>query len=221
MRQIRLRLRTSVIFILATVTIFVLTTLYTAIWSTGQLEREEEQQHRDAPIPPGVIPFWSAINHQNIYDLHATPANALFARRSNITQHRVEELYQLIRNARTDETHAADKEKLFPIDPKWNFEKLVEQQQTHSKEEAEKQNVETHPDAGDSAAKALTTTTTTTTTVYPDVTTTPKTVGEYDKVQLRNYIHHVLATWKKEHQNDKTVTLASLVHDELLRDEPG
>ncbi|CAF1436612.1 unnamed protein product, partial [Adineta ricciae] len=43
----------------------------------------------------------------------------------------------------------------------------------------------------------------------------------HDKVQLRNYIHQALAKWKKEHQNDKIVTLASLVHDELLRDEPS
>jgi hypothetical protein len=211
----RLRLRTSILFILATLTIFFLITLYTLIWSTNELEREE--QTRGIPIPPGVVPFWSAINHQNIYDLHATPANTIFIRSSNITQRRIEELYQLIRNARTDETHSVDQEKLFPIDSTWNFEKLFEQQQVHEKEDTNKQHPETHADTAESAAK----TTKTTTTLRPDLTTTEKTVSEYDKVQLRNYIHQVLAKWKKEHQNDKIVTIADLMHDELLRDEPS
>lgn len=218
MRQIRFRLRTPVVLILAALTIFLVSTLYTAIWSTGELERAEEQHH-DAPMPPGIVPFWSAINHQNIYDLHALPANTIFPRRSNITQQRVEELYQLVRDARADETHVDDKKKLFPIDPAWNFDKLVEQQQTHSKEDGSKKKDETQVDAGDSAAKKPTTTTTTTT-ARPDVTTTLKTVSEYDKVQLRNYIHRVLARWKKEHQNDKPTTLACLLDDELQRDEP-
>ena len=61
----------------------------------------------------------------------------------------------------------------------------------------------------------------TTTTVHPDLTTTEKTVSERDKIQLRNYIHRVLSNWKKEHQNDKIVTIADLMHDELAREEPS
>lgn len=215
MRHIRLRLRSSILFILAILTILFLTTFYTTLWSTTELEREEEI--RDAPIPPGVIPFWSAINHQNIYDLHATQSNPLFIRRSNITQSRIEELFQLIRNARTDEIQFIDKEKLFPIDPKWNFEKLVSEQQTHEKDDTNKQNPETHVDTADSAAK----TTKSTTTIQPSLTTTEKTLGNYDKQQLRNYIHQVLSKWKKEHQNDKIVNLADLMHDELVSEEPS
>jgi hypothetical protein len=213
----RLRLRTSILFILATLAIFFFITLHTLIWSTNELEQQE--QIRDGPIPPGAAPFWSAINHQNIYDLHATPANTIFVHSANITQSRIEELYQLIRNARTDDTQSIDTEKLFPIDPIWNFQKLVEQQQQgHEKEDANKQNPETHADTADSAAK---TTKTTTTTLRPDLTTTEKTVSEYDKIQLRNYIHQALTKWKKEHQNDKIVTIADLMHDDLLRDEPS
>ena len=151
MRHTRLRLRSSILFILAVLTILFLTTLYTTIWSTNELEQEELV--REAPIPPGVVPFWSAINHQNIYDLHATPANTIFARRPNITQRRIDELYQLVRSARADEVQLTDKDKLFPIDPKWDFEKLVAlQQQSTDHENANKQNPETHGDTADSAA---------------------------------------------------------------------
>jgi hypothetical protein len=215
MRHIRLRLRSSIYIILAILTILFLTTLYTAIWSTKVLDPPESSLN--APLSPNVIPFWSAINHQNIYDLHATPANTIFIRRSNITQHRIDELFQLIRNARTDEVQLTNKDKLFPIDPKWNFEKLVAQQQSTDHEDGNKQNPETHADTADSAAK----TTKTTTTIHPDLTTTEKTVSEHDKIQLRNYIHRVLSNWKKEHQNDKIVTIADLMHDELLREEPS
>ena len=109
MRHIRLRLRSTILSILAILTIFFLITLYTLIWSTNELEKQD--QSRDLQIPPGVIPFWSAINHQNIYDLHATPANTVFIRPSNITQRRIEELYQLIRSARADETRSIEDDK--------------------------------------------------------------------------------------------------------------
>lgn len=216
MRHIRLRLRSSILFILALLTIFLLTTLYTTISSTNELEREE--QFRNAPIPPGVIPFWSAINHQNIYDLHASSDNPVFIRRSNITQRRIEELYQLIRNARADEGERTNKEKAYPLDPNWDFEKLVAQQQTPESDDTNKQNPETHgDDAADSGKKS----TTTTTTNHPDLTTTEKTVTEFDKQQLRNYVHRALAKWKKNHRHDKIVTIASLMHDELAREEPS
>jgi hypothetical protein len=212
MRHIRLRLRSAILFILALLTIFFLITLYTLIWSTNELDRRE--QNRDPPIPPGVIPFWSAINHQNIYDLHATPANTVFIRPSHITQQRVEELFQLIRHARTDETRLIEDETRFPIDPKWSFEKLVAQQQSHEQNDKTKQTPETHVDTADSAAK------TTQTTVHPDSTTTEKTVSAFDKIQLRNYVHQVIAKWKKEHQNDKITTIADIMHDQLAHDEP-
>jgi hypothetical protein len=208
----RLRLRSAILFILALLTVFFLITLYTLIWSTNELERQDK--YRDQPIPPGVIPFWSAINHQNIYDLHAIPANTVFIRSTNITQRRIEELYQLIRNARTDETHSIEDEKRFPVDPKWNFDKLVEQQQSPEQREKTKQNPETHADTADSAAKI------TKSTIPPDLTTTEKTVSEYDKIQLRNYIHQVISKWKKEHHNDKIITIADLMREELEKDEP-
>ncbi len=212
MRHIRLRLRSSILFILAILTILFLITLYTTIWSTNELEREV--LNRDAPIPPGVVPFWSAINHQNIYDLHATPANTIFIRRSNISQRRIDELFQLIRIARTDEIQLTNKEKFFPIDANWDFQKLVAQQRSNDPEDKKKQDPDAHADTADSAAK-------TSTTIHSDLTTTEKTVSEHDKIQLRNYIHRVLSQWKKEHQNDKIVTIADLMHDELAREEPS
>ncbi|CAF2967910.1 unnamed protein product [Rotaria sp. Silwood2] len=206
MRHIRLRLRSTILFILATLMIFFLITLYILIWSTHELERREHI--RDAPKPPGVVPFWSAISHQNIYDLYATPPNTIFKRRANITQSRIEEIFQLIRNARTDQTHVIDAEELYPIDPKWNFQKLLEEQQAQEQDDK-------NADTADSTANVTKKTTT-----QSDLTTT-KIFGDYDKIQLRNYVHQVLAKWKKEHQNDKIVNIAKLMHDELEQDEPS
>ena len=216
MRHIRLRLRSSILFILAVLTILLVTTLYTTISSTNELEREE--QSRNAPIPPGVIPFWSAINHPNIYDIHAASVNPRLIPRANITQSRIEELYQLIKNTRSNELQSTNKEKSFPVDRNWNFEKLVAQLQTPESDDTNKQHPETH---GDDAADSATKSTTTTTTTRPDFTTTEKTVTEFDKQQLRNYVHRALVKWKKAHRHDKTVTIASLMHDELAREEPS
>ena len=212
MRHIRLRIRSSILFIVAILTILFFTTLYTTIHSTRELEREEI--NRDAPIPPGVIPFWSAIDHQNIYDLHAKTPNAIFIRRSHITPNRIEELFQLIRNARTDEIQLADQDKVFPIDPRWNFKKLVAEQQSHEIDETNRQ---TPVDTVDSASKPSITTTT----LRPDLTTAEKTIGEHDKIQLRNYVHRVLSKWKRKHQNDEIVSMAELLHDELVQKEPA
>jgi hypothetical protein len=109
-----------------------------------------------------------------------------------------------------------NKEKLFPIDSTWNFEKLVAQRKTPGHEDAKKQHPETHIDTADSAAKS-----TKTPTIRPELTTTEKSLDEYDKKQLRNYIHQVLAKWKQDHQNDKLITIADLMHDELAQDEPA
>ncbi|CAF0807684.1 unnamed protein product [Rotaria sordida] len=207
MRHTRLRLRFTILFILATLTIFSLITLYTFIWSTNELERQEQIQ--DAPKSPGAVPFWSAINHQNIYDLYATPASTIFKRKANITQSRIEELFQLIRNAHTDQAHLVDIEKLYPIDPKWNFQKFLEEQQ--AQEQGDKD-----ADTVDSATNLTKTTKT-----QRDLTTAEKTMRKHDKIQLRNYVLQMLAKWKKEHQNDEITTIASIMHDELEQDEPS
>ncbi|CAF1261028.1 unnamed protein product [Rotaria sp. Silwood1] len=205
MRHIRLRLRFTIFLILATLTISFLITLYTLIWSTHEFERQE--QIRDTPKSPGAVPFWSAISHQNIYDLYAQPPNTIFKRQTNITQGRIEELFQLVRHVRTDQTHVVDIEKLYPIDSKWNFQKLLEEQQAREQDDK-------NADTADS------TTNVTKPTIQPDSITIEKTMNEHDQIQLRNYIHQVLAKWKTEHQNDKIVTIADLMHDEIEHDEP-
>ncbi|CAF5225236.1 unnamed protein product, partial [Rotaria magnacalcarata] len=51
--------------------------------------------------------------------------------------------------------------------------------------------------------------------------TTKKAVSESNKIQLRNYIHQLLHKWKQEHENDKIVTIADLMHDEILQEDPS
>ena len=212
MRRTRLRLHSAILVVLATLTVFFLSTLYILFWSTDELEQQSEKQQQqrqeDSHAAVNAVPFWSVINHPNIYDLYAKPANPIFTRSSNITSARIEELYQLIRNARTDEAHSSVKEKPYPIDPAWHFHRFVEQ---HSVQHEES---ETRADPSDSAASNTTTTTTT-----PKPSTSPKPITENDKLQLRNYIHRVLGKWKREHRNDNVTTVADLMQNELAKKE--
>ncbi|CAF3362099.1 unnamed protein product [Rotaria socialis] len=196
--------------------IFSVITLYTLIWTTNEFERQE--QLRDAPLPPGAVPFWSALDHQNIYDLYAPSASKEPKQSSNITRQRIEELFQLIRNARTDQTHSVSIKKLYPIDPGWNFQKLIDERVAREKEDENKKDSDAHDEANDSNTNS---TKTTPINSLPDLTTIEKTVNEYDKIQLRHYIHQLLHKWKKEHENDKIVTIADLMHDEILQEEPS
>ncbi|CAF2114926.1 unnamed protein product [Rotaria magnacalcarata] len=195
--------------------IFSVITLYTLIWTTNEFERRE--QLRDAPLPPGAVPFWSAIDHQNIYDLYAYSVSKRPKQSSNITQQRIEELFQLIRNARTGQTYSASIKTLYPIDPEWNFQKLIEERDAQEKDDNTK-NSDAHDDANDSNTNSNKTTTTTS---LPDLITTKKAVSESNKIQLRNYIHQLLHKWKQEHENDKIVTIADLMHDEILQEDPS
>ncbi|CAF5134969.1 unnamed protein product, partial [Rotaria magnacalcarata] len=138
--------------------IFSVITLYTLIWTTNEFERRE--QLRDAPLPPGAVPFWSAIDHQNIYDLYAYSVSKRPKQSSNITQQRIEELFQLIRNARTGQTYSASIKTLYPIDPEWNFQKLIEERDAQEKDDNTK-NSDAHDDANDSNTNSNKTTTTT------------------------------------------------------------
>ena len=211
MRRTRLRLRSAILVVLATLTVFFLSTLYVLVWSTDELEQQgqnQQQQREQSPEAASAVPFWSVINHPNIYDLYAKPANPIFIRPSNITPARIEELYQLIRNARTDEAHSSVKEKPYAIDPAWHFHRFVEQ---HSVQHEES---ETRADPADSDAPNVTTTTTT-----PKPSTSPKPITENDKLQLRNYIHRVLGKWKREHENDNVTTVADLMKKELAEKE--
>lgn len=216
MRHMRLRLRSSILVILAMLTIFFLITLHTLIWSTNELERLERIP--DGPNPPGPVPFWSAINHQNIYDLYATPANVIFKRSSNISQQRIEELFQLVRSARADDIHLADVKKLFPVAEEWNFERLADE---HRPPPVSDDNNQQNPDTNVNTANAPNNETKATTTTDPNLTTTEKTVAEYDRVQLRNYVIQKLAKWRKRHQDDKIITLAEIMYDDILKDEPS
>jgi hypothetical protein len=220
MRYTRLRLRSSILVILATLSAFFLVTLYTLIWSTNELEREE--QNREPLIPPGVVPFWSAINHPNIYDLHATPVNPIFPRSPNITQARIEELNRLIHNARTEKSSSLNSEQPVPIDPSWNFQRLVEQQKQFEQEEAKKQTSEAPNDELNSdTANQTTKTTTTTRKRKSDSPALLMPISEHDKLQLRGYIHRVLAEWKQKHHKDKITTIAEVMRDDLLQEEPS
>jgi len=216
--RLRLRLRSPILLILAALTLFFLITIYSLIWSTHQLEEQEINQLHDQPVPPGLVPFWSALNHPNIYDIHATAANPLQIRSAGISPSRIEELYQLVRNARQDNIDSTNYKNEFPVDQSWSFEKLVEQQKSAENEESNKKNPETHADTADSAmAKNRTTTTT----LPPTPSTTRKPINDYDKSQLRNYVRRRVEKWKERHRDDKIITIADLLQNDLTQEEPS
>jgi hypothetical protein len=210
MRYLRLRLRSSIFFSLTTLTFVFVITLHTLIWSTAELEIQEQTTEAPKPLPPVAIPFWSALNQPNIYDLKATPSKKLKNHLSYITSDRINELFQLIRNARNEQIISSDKQKTRSIDSTWSFEKFVGQ-----KTQSTQNDTNTQIDTADSAAIKQSNA------KLFNSTTTKKTMNDVDKIQLRYFIHRTLTKWKQEHQNDKIVTLADIMHDGLVQDEPA
>jgi hypothetical protein len=210
MRYSRSRLRSSIVFSLTTLTFFCIITLHTLIWSTAQLELQE-QISEPPPKQPVAIPFLSALDQADIYDLKATRSNKLHNHRPYITSNRIDELFQLIRNARNDQINSPDTTKSYPINSTWNFEKFFEQ-----KLRTNNNDTNTHIDTADSEARKQTNIKR-----QLNFTTTEKTMNEYDKIQLRHFIHQALSNWKNNHKNDKSISLADIMHDGLAQDEPG
>lgn len=202
-----LRLRFSSFCILIILIILFLTTFYTTIWSTNELE--QHGSNTDASFKHGDD-VWSAVQHHNIYDFYAVPPK-IFTPRSSITPRRIEELNQLVHNARTDDAQLSDYKRLYPLDPKWDFTRLVAERQTLEFEFANESYSDTHTDIVDLAGKSTTATT-------PSPSTTPvKPLSEHDKIQLRNHVHRAMGNWKQKHKDDKIITAADLMHDELAR----
>jgi len=208
MRYSRFRLRFSIVFSLITLTFFFLIIFHTLIWSTAELEPEE--QISEAPKPSVVIPFWSALNQQNIYDLKATQSNKLHNHSPYITSVRIDELFQLVRNARSNQINSFDKTKSHPVNSTWSFEKFFGQ-----KLQTSNNDTNTHIDTADSTAIKKTNMNYQFNFTKPD-----KPMNEHDKIQLRYFIHHALTKWKEKHQNDKSISLADIMHDALAQDEP-
>jgi len=184
--------------------------IHTLLWSINNFELQE-QISQFAPRPPAAIPFLSALDQQNIYDLKATQSIILNKHLSYITYDRIDELYQLVRAARNDQIDSFNTTKSSSNNSKWNFEKFVAQKSPTSNNDTNTQ-IETFDST---AAKG------TNIKLQFNLTTTENTINENDKIQLRYFIHHTLTKWKLGHQNDKTISLADIMHDGLAEDEPA
>jgi hypothetical protein len=209
MRYPRLRWRSLIFLGLIILTFFSLLTLHTFIWSANEFEQQHKQfPHR--PKLPDAIPFWSALDHQNIYELKSIPSDKnkqSHSRRPLITAARINELFQLVRQTRDEQINSFDKIKSYSFNSTWNFEKFLEQKARMNTNETP---VDTAADSVGNNVKH-----------GHNSTTTAKTVDEHDKIQLRNFIHSKLVKWKETHQNDKIISLADLMYDTLAQDEPG
>jgi hypothetical protein len=209
MRYLRLRLRFSIVLGLTILTFFFLLTLHSLIWSTIELERPN--QYPDRPKPPDTLPFWSALDHPNIYELKSTSSKKKQSRSPSITTARIDELFQLVRQAHDEQINSFDKIKSYSINSTWNSKKFL-QQKLHMNAN----DTNTHIDTADSAGIKETNIK-----YQYNLTTTIKTLNEHDKIQLRDFIHHKLVQWKENHRNDKIISLADVMHDALAQDEPA
>ncbi|CAF0959201.1 unnamed protein product [Adineta steineri] len=202
MRYLRLRLRSS---ILLSITIFVIVfiTLHILIWSTNEFELLEKTPE-SVPKPPVAISFLSALDQPNIYDLKASQSHKLNKHSSYITSHRIHELFQLVRTTRNNQLKSNS------INSTWNFGKFIPKKlPTHNN------NTKTNVDTVDSVTMKEKNHK-----LQFNITTTAKIMNEQDKIQLRHFIHHTLTKWKADHENDKYVNLADIMHDGLAQDEP-
>ncbi|CAF3573225.1 unnamed protein product [Rotaria sp. Silwood1] len=208
MRYLRLRLRSTILFSLTTLSLFCLLTFHTLLWSTAELDKQD--RIAKAPKSPDGISFFSALNQENIYDLKATKSIKLTNHYSHITRQRIDELFQLVRHARNDQIDSFNIKKYYPLDSTWNFKRFVEQRSQNVNNDTN-----THADTADSVGMKMNNSK-----LQVNFTTAEKTMNEYDKKQLRYFIHYELHKWKQEHFDDKSVSLADIMHDALAQDEP-
>ncbi len=183
-------------------------TLHTLIWSTAELELQEPILERHKP--PSDIPIWLALDQQNIYDLQASESRKLHNHTPSITSARIDELFQLVRDAQNDQLNSSEQKKSYSINSTWNFDKLPA-----PKSPIVPNDTNPHIDTPDSAA-----TKETNIKLPLTFTTAAKTLNEHDKIQLRQFILYTLNKWKEEHHNNKTISLADIMHDALAQDEP-
>lgn len=195
MRYIRLRWRSSIFIGLTSLTFVFLITLYLLIHSADEFEAQSV--HPAHPRKPSVnIPFWSALNQQNIYDLYAPHSRK--NKPSLISSRRIDELYQLVRQ--THRQHSF-------VNISWNFQNFL-REKTQINANDTNILVDTVDSARDGNGRSS------------DLSTPSRSLTENDKRQLRYFLHYKLNEWKLNHQNDKNITLAEIMHDALLQDQP-
>ncbi len=200
MRYSRIRLRSSIVLGLTTLTLIFLVTLHTLIRSTVELEQQKPYPHR--PKPPDALPFWSALDQANIYELNPVKSDKKQSRSPSITSARIDELFQLVRQARNEQINDFDKIKSSSINLTWNFEKFLQQKPRINKNDT--------VDSKETNGK-----------LQYNLTRTEKVFNEHDKIQLRDFLHHKLILWKENHQNDKIISLADIMYETLAQDQPG
>ena len=194
MRQLRLRLRSSILFLFTALTFFFLLTLNALISSSNELNPLA------APAPsPSVIDgpsFWSDFHQSDIYELHA---KAPKKKASSFNADQVEQLYQLIRSAREEKPSLSNSS--------WSLEKFLGQATAVT---VISNDTRHRPESAESAAAVI----------RSSSGETLKSMNEHDRRELRAFLRRRFQRWKDEHQRDPLVTLAEIMHDSLAQDEP-
>ena len=200
MRYIRLRWHSSIFIGLTSLTFIFLITIYLLIHSAGEFE--VQPAHPVHPRKPSVtIPFWSALNQQNIYDLYAPHLRK--NKPSAISSRRIDELYQLVRQTRQQRSYYSF------VNISWNFPNFLREKTQINANDTNilVDTADSARDGGNGRSSS-------------DLSTPSRSMTENDKRQLRYFLHYKLNEWKINHQNDKTITLAEIMRDTLLQDQP-
>ena len=193
MRQLRLRLRSSLIFILTALTLAFVLTFNALISSSSELNPLA------APLPSADSPsLWSAFHQPNIYDLNGLPPTTT-KKKQRVWPTNADRLYQLVRSAREERPALRNSS--------WSLEKFlvrsstsVSSNETHPQQQ---QRAESGESPGASSTRALTS------------------MNEDDQRELRAFLLRRLQRWKDEHQQDPLITLAEIMHASLAQDEPA
>lgn len=194
MRQLRLRLRSSILFLFTAFTFFFLLTLNALISSSNELNPLA------APAPSASLidgpSFWSDFHQSDIYELQAKAPTK--KKTSSFSADQIEQLYQLIRSAREEKPSLSNST--------WSLEKFLGQATPTSVISNETRH---RPESAESAAA-----------IRSSSGQTPKSMNEHDRRELRAFLRRRFQRWKDEHQRDALVTLAEIMHDSLAQDEP-
>ena len=197
MRYLRLRWHSSIFIGLTILTLSFLLTISLLLRSTHEFEPRESHPHPRQPTI-NIVPFWSALNQPNIYDLYARQSSDKKKLLSISSSARIDELYRLAQRSR-------NVERTYP-----STSNLTLNFQNFLREKTQINTNDTNTVDSDRGDKS-----------QSDLSTTSKSINEHDKRQLRYFLQYKLNQWKINHRNDKAVSLAEIMRDTLLQDEPG
>ncbi|CAF0758817.1 unnamed protein product [Didymodactylos carnosus] len=231
MRQIRLRIRYYLIIILTILSLIMFSTFYTILHKTNEIEQksdifekwpsEKNLYHHQNIEQQQHIPFWQALDAQNIYDVNYMPTNHRMKNKFPINVEIIENLFQLVDSYKLE--IITDKQlNINEFDRVFIKRTTTVNNKKYSNQKEDKEIVFDVNNGDDDTNKKQ----------QKDVDDfqsgekpskmipIEKVIDENDKQQLRKYIINMLWKWKRKYREMKQINLAELLYEHIERDEP-